>query len=496
MEIQVNNEGVDQDTFDKKLALVRALKEKVLRLARTDSGLFTEYVFKVKNAWFHQNWHKFLREGNSGLILAFRGSGKTENVTISNTLFEIGNDPSIRTKVITAEDDLAEKVLGRISATIVDNDRYKEVFPNIVPDSMASWNKHQITVQNDAHAKDPTVECASILGGGTGGRADLLHFDDVCGYRNSLYYPALREKVKEAFRNNWMKMLEKTNPKRKWIMTATPWHINDLVSELRMNKAVKKCEEVWVGDNFKSPWPEAIPDQVFKDELLHGLTSYNRAYRGVAQSDDEVYINPLAVEQCKDFTLKPYDIRMNKEYRFFTGVDLGHRDGEKLCPSVIFTVARNPIGKRIVADIKITHSSNPLDIGRAIIRTHEEFHPELIMVENNGAQKYLVDILENMGPKSLMVEGYFTGVQKLDQERGVPGLLVEIETGQWVIPMGAGGEHDPLCECSFCKWVSEIKSWPLGSTDCTMASWLSLNALKKICEKANPGGGFGIWNLG
>ncbi len=483
------------EPFDKKFLLYKALKEKTLRRCREDSSAFVDYIFGYTSSPFHKKWHKYIREGNSGLILAFRGSGKTEQITIGNSLWEIGNDPDIRIKIVTETDDLAEKILSKISETILFNERYKEVFPNVIKSDTNSWNKHELTVKRDKAQKDPTIESCSILSASTGKRADLIHYDDVVGMKNSLINPGMREIVKEAFRSNWQKVLDIYNPKTRWVMTATPWHINDLVSELSHNKAINKAEETWVGPNFESPWPEILSSEIFKRSLASdGLRAYNRAYRGIAISDEETWINPQAIKNCIDRNLKPYDVIINKENIFFTGVDLGHREGENACPSVIFTVARTPSGKRIPVNIKILRNSSVLEISKAIINTYNEFNPSLIMVENNGAQKYLTDIMLSLGPKGIPIEGHFTGVQKLDPNTGVPSLLAEIETGQWVLAMGAGGDHEEnICECTLCVWINEVKNYPLAKIDTVMSCWLALTALRKVCERANQGGNFSVW---
>jgi hypothetical protein len=485
------------DEFDRKVLLYKSLKEKVLRKAIVDSAFFGEYVFGYKNSPFHLEWHKFMQEtapGSGGLILAFRGSGKSEQVTICNSLHTIGKDPHRqRIKIVTETDELAENILSRISNTILKNERFQEVFPEIKPDER-NWNKHAITVLRDIDHKDPSIVASSITAASTGGRATLIHFDDVCGMRNTLLYPALRKQVKESFESNWLPILD---PKvGRWFMVATPWHIEDLVSQLRANKGIRRATEVWAGNDFESPWPEQFSKEFFKQKLVEQkIRGYNRAYRGVALSDEETWLNPMAIKNCIDRDLKLYDVISNPDKVCFTGIDLGHRDGGEASPSVIFTVARMQNGKRIPLDIKINRTANPMDISRAIIDTYNQFNPRLIMVENNGAQKYLVEVLAALGPKSIPVEGQFTGTQKLDPNIGVPSLLAEIETGQWVVPLGAGGDHqEEVCACPTCYWMNEVKNYPLARMDTVMASWLAVSALKKVMERANAGGNFSVWS--
>lgn len=416
-------------------------------------------------------------------------------MTIANSLFQIGQDPhNTKIKIVTETDDLSTKIVSRIGSTILENERYREIFPKVKRSIRGPWNTHSLTVERKIQHKDPTVEASAINAASTGGRATLLHFDDVVGNTNALINPANRLKVKESFYSNWIPILDPLVGR--WVMTATPWHIEDLVTELRNNKAIKKTPEIWVGDDFESPWPEVWTPDKFREKLGEiKLMGYNRAYRGVALSDNEKWISAEAIKQCMDKNLKVHDVLQSKENVRFTGVDLGHRDGNDHCPSVIFTIARTPNGKRIPVEIKISSSSSALDIARSIIKTYQDMDSKLIMVENNGAQKYLVDILSGLGPKSMPIQGNFTSNQKADPNIGVPSLLAEIESGSWVFPAGSGGSHDEdICECNMCKWLTELKNYPLARIDTVMASWLAQTALRQVMERANTGN-FSIWSF-
>src|SRR3970040_279904 len=459
---------MSEAAFDSKLQLYRALKEKTIRLARQDSNISTQYIFGFKNAKFHEVWHRFMDSNQYGQVLACRDTGKTEQITIGRSLWEIGKDPNIRIKVATETDDLVKKILTRISNTILKNERYHEVFPDIRPSPTDSWNKMSMTVENKMHHKDPTIEGGGILTASVGGRADLVFFDDISGMRNAIHQPRTREQVKEAWANAWLNLLD--GPDARWYMVGTPWHELDIVCEVRNNPNIPHAPETWVGDNFESPWPERFPDEYFKKRLgVLKQRAYNRAYRGVAVTDTESWINASALETIGDRNLSVFDVLQNQEVMRFTGIDLGHREGEDNSPTVIYNIARAPNGKRVPIGIKKFQQKSILDTGRAIIETYERLKPTLIFVENNGAQKYLTDLLRGLGPIGLPIEGYFTGTQKVDLEMGVPSLLAEIESGHWTVPFKSGGNHDETCSCIFCYWINEIRYYPLTHMDTLMA---------------------------
>ncbi|SRR5215204_1429234 len=471
------------------------LQNQVLELCRADSNIMVQYIFDYKNAPMHKSWHKFIDTHQYGELLSFRDSGKTENVAIGRTLWEIGNNPNVRIKIATESEDLGTKILSRISATVLKNAKYKQVFPNIKKSSIGSWSRTSITVDRTVDHKDPTVEAAGVLTAATGGRADIIFFDDIAGMRNTLYYPRMREQVKESFYSNWMNMLD--GPKGRWYLTGTPWHIKDIVSELRANNSIPKSKEIAIPDTFESPWPERFPSEYFKEKLkLIGRKHYNRAYRLIPLDEEEAWITAGAIDLCKDFNLKHQDICDNKEIPKFTGVDLGHRSGPESSPTVVFTIALLPNGKRVPCDIKISREASPLEIGRVIINTAAELKPVRIKVENVGAQQYLIDLVKTLGPGDFDIKGHHTSSQKFDPTLGVPGLLAEIENGKWIIPLGSGGDHDDTCQCVYCYWQRELMDFPLGSYDTVMACWLALQGLREIKETANAGGNFSLWSWG
>jgi len=469
-----------------------SLKDVLLERCRLDPKFFIDYVFRYTSVEMHHVWQDFMSDSQEGLILAPRGHGKTEQITVGRICWEIGGNPGIRIKLVTESDDLANKILSRISATILKNERFKEVFPDCVPSDIASWTKSQLTTARKEPHKDPTIEGSGVITAAGGGRADIIFFDDITGYRNAIQFPKMRKQVKDAVYNTWLQMLDGDDAK--WYMIGTPWHEDDVIWEIRNNEDIPKATVYMVDEHFNSPWPEKCSREFLKKKLrIVKQRAYNRAYRLQPMSSDEVWVNPTVIESCKDTELKVVDVVNNSEFIKYVGVDLGHREGEHAAPSVVFTIARTPTGKRIPCDIRVSHESSPLAIGRVIIDVYKTLKPAKIMVENVGAQKYLVDLLKSMGPTGLPIEGYFTGTQKMSIETGVPSLLAELETGSWIIPFGAGGSHDAACECNYCLWITEIKGFPLGSYDTLMASWFALEGLRKVSERGTYQGNFSIW---
>lgn len=411
---------------------------------------------------------------------------------MGRVLWEIGNNQNIRIKLVTESIELSRSLLSKISTTIKQNELFKQVFPEIEPDPTGEWSATKIRVKRTKASKDATVEAAGVLTSKTGGRSDLIFFDDVSGIRSSILQPKLRAQIADTIFSNWFPMLD--GPEARWYCIGTPWHVEDIVSQFRNNPDIPKSPEVKVGPNFESPWPERHSSEYFKELLKkYGRISFNRGYRLVAISANETWINKDIVLAQRDFDIKLSDIATNKDITKFMGVDLGHRTGRDNCPTVVFSFGILENGKKVPCDIRISHDASPLNISRLIINTAKEINPCIIFVENVGAQNYLVDILKTLGPGEYNIQGYFTNNQKMDLRTGVPSLLAEIEAGKWMFPFGDGGNHDITCTCVMCKWIGEMCDFPNGTSDVLMASYLALQAYRFIRGDSGKGN-FSIWS--
>ncbi|MDD4995823.1 MAG: hypothetical protein PHW53_05175 [Patescibacteria group bacterium] len=157
------------------------------------------------------------------------------------------------------------------------------------------------------------------------------------------------------------------------------------------------------------------------------------------------------------------------EHPKFTGVDLA---GPKRAGTAIITFAL--IGKeRWIIDVRIKQLSSVETAGE-IADVDRLYHPRLIAVEDNGYQTALLDWMRAARP-GLPVIPFRTGLQKLDPCVGLPSLDIELEQGLWVVPYEK--QHDPDCQCGTCKFVAQVRSYPLGTeTDAVMAWWFAREA--------------------
>lgn len=228
-----------------------ALKEYLRRLAAKDVGAFIVYAMKdssgipMKPEKFHLEWHAAADKYPRLLILAPRDHSKTESISVIRTIFELGRNPNLRIKIVTQSDEKSSTILQQIANNILDNPKIRDVFPDLIPADRGSWSKHKLMVRRKAISKDPSIEALGVLSSGTGGRADLLIFDDIVDFRNAIQQPALREIVKEAYSSVWINLLE---PDGRVVYIATPWHCLSYSTLITTENGPRVISDIKVGE--------------------------------------------------------------------------------------------------------------------------------------------------------------------------------------------------------------------------------------------------------
>jgi hypothetical protein len=480
--------GLITETIDPKVEkreYANLLHERLIRACRSDPAQFIQYVI----SWgipdwkpmgvMHRRWQETLTTGgNRILIMTPRNHAKTTMISIGRILWELGNNPDLRIKLICQNDDTAIKRLAAITDHIERNPRLHEIFPELVPADKGTWSKTRIYIRRQIISPDPSVEALGILSTAVGGRSDLLSFDDPVDFRNALQQPALRNVIKDAYDNVWMNIPEPGS--RVWY-TATPWHLDDLSHKLSKDPLYTKIEDK-IGDDYVSIWPEKwTSDDLRAKEQEIGLRAYARAFKMKALSDDETLFSETAINGCIEKGLHYGNVpTTHHPVKYFMGVDLGGARSLTGSYTVIFTGAVVE-GKKIPVNIIRGRFKSP-EFAHMFFETLQEYKPELAFIENNSSQEAVVQWVKEVYGREvrLPVEGYFTGNQKMDDVVGLPSMAVEFEQKSWKLPE----MHPDSCSCGYCMWIRELKEFPLGKfSDTVMASWLFREAVRKMTFK-------------
>lgn len=448
--------------------------------ARTDPAVFCQYVLRdemsgarIQNAPMHMQWHQLIDAHDRLLLLAHVDGGKTAQLSIGRVLWEIGRNPNLRVAVVTKTAQLAQKIIRAQAQYIAKSEPLHAVFPDLKrnPDPKLPWNVHQLTVDRDIYAKDPTIQATGIFGNIHGARIDLLVLDDVLDSENT------RTKTPRDHLWAWVRatlMGRLSGGAARVMILSNAWHPDDLVHRLSREPGFKMFSFPVVDKDGAVTWPEHWPlERIEKARQDMGPLEFSRALLCQARSDEDARFKREWIDDCcargvgklclrtaeelydelmeahpdwADKQLEADGARMLGDrtavgpldrIAFHTGVDLAFskRDGADL--TCIFTIAVFPNGDRRLLWIEAGRWDAPETMKR--IEAAHTNYGSIVMVENVGAQRAVLDILSSRS--AIPVVPYATGSAHAVLEFQVESLAVEMMNKKWIIPSGVDGKN-------------------------------------------------------
>lgn len=264
-----------------------------LDLLRHEPNAFIEAVIGFRQADLHLEMQSHLDSADHVAYSTHRGGGKTDQISICRATWEIGRDPEIRIKCVKNADGEASKVTDA-ARRIINSPKYREVFPWVRMDP-AHWSGNSFRVlRKNRHEKEPTYQAYGILSTATGGRADLLIYDDICDMKNTIQNPALREKVRQAYQNTFQPMLVKGG--RSW-RVYTPYHVNDVSIDWERNPMIRSISRPVVG--WRSLWADEFPPERLKTIAEDiGNIAFARAFLLKRISDEDILVRAEWLDQA------------------------------------------------------------------------------------------------------------------------------------------------------------------------------------------------------
>jgi len=476
----------------RKKALVRAADAAEAELARRDIDVFCEFAMRDaegqpwRQAQFHRDWQSLLPTAGPARVLigAPREFAKSSQMAVARSLWELGRNPELRIKIVCATDGLAGKLLGEIGRNISHNPRLGKVFPHLRPDPEGPWTRSQLRVARRGLSKDPSIEAHGVLSAGVGGRADLLIFDDACDQRTAVLQPAMREQIKRVFYETWVNLL---GPEGRAVYIATVWHPADLTVELRDSG---QWTTWWRGarDELTGEllWPERWSEEALRRrEAEIGSRAFARQFLLQAVSDEERLFSADGIMRCRDTRYPVGRVAPPEGWPIYMGTDLAASIRSTGSWNVIFVLAVSPEERRLPVEI-IRFRARLSEVVARILEAYHRWRPRKIVVENNGFQQAVLELLHRDEPQ-LPLEGHETGSNKADEKEGLPALAAALDRGNWIIPAG-GTPHGGGCECAYCVWQREMSLYPAAEhSDTIMAMWFAERAAQKVQSHIRPG---------
>lgn len=237
-------------------------------------------------------------------------------------------------------------------------------------------------------------------------------------------------------------------------------------------------------------WSDRWPADALRNKRdVIGSREFDRGWRQIALSEDELTFRPDHVDACLSKEEVLYfpgsgierSVLCPPGHYVFMGVDLAI--AAKSSAGDFFVILAIKVnaktGHRTLLSLYRTRG---LTFNQQIqkVELYADFlDPTYIFVENNAYQQAFVQELQRT--TALPVEPFTTtAVKKTDMDFGLPRMALEIEQRKWTLPIG-----DLPSEELTTLLCDELKTYPISRhDDCLMAMWFARSAASHIEKRA------------
>ena len=466
------------------VADLESLEEVHRQYAQKDRAAFCSYVLRdeetngrIFNSENHKIWHALANKHDRLVIWGHFESGKSQQMAVGGSLFELGRNPKLRIVCMMNTDGQAQKICMQVGKYIDQSVALHEVFPDLKSDGDLPWTKHQLYVDRETLSKDPSFQTCGLHGNILGSRIDLLIIDDILDYESTRSSYLLEDTIR------WFKQTTAgrlTAKARIWALGMV-WKSDDLLHWLAKKARYVATRSPILNDAMGSTWPSQWPMErinTWKEEW--GPIEFMRQMMCREVSDEEARFKPAWIDLCKkkgegkDLCYALHSVPPG--YRTITGVDLGVRDKENSAETAMFTIVVHPDETREVLCIEAGKWHGPEIVDR-IIDTHRRFD-SVSHVENVAAQDFIIQFTRDKS--AAPVKPFMTTGAKHHPEFGVESIGAEMAAGKWIIP-----NHNGVCNTEVQKWINELIYYdPRAHTgDRLMASWFAREGARIAAKK-------------
>ncbi len=443
-------------------------------------------------------------------LTAPRGFVKTS--TVSEWLeWKIGRDVTIKSKLVAANEKGSIQQLAMIKKNVQLDPLFRAVFPHVEIDPKRANNKTNLSLKvppEMVDTRNATIEAWGIGSSPERGRTNLLWFDDTCTYENSVVEEKERENIKEKLRVAWFPL--RSGPEMIRIWTCTPFSDEDASMMLFRKRGWRK-RFIKVSHDFKYLIDMAREGTTYElpalrwDPIRKRFMPWwsERELRKLYKEDPHEFeiayrLNTVDTKkQSANFQAEWFlgdditDRRGCIQYGFasnhalytpslvITGVDIAAGESKKAKNTAVSTIGLMEDGTRVLLEASYAHGDD-LGCVTETARHCARWNPDLIVVENNAAQKVVVSLLIELEIFDQKIEPFTTDRFK---NAKLKLLANEIEDGKWIFPIEHAEEHWPYqaCKCGTCYTIAEMIGYPeFVTSDCLMATMFAREGLKTL----------------
>ena len=488
------------DEAASKLALYKEWKrarQKRAQLARKDINEFCAFVGRdaetgerITQEPIHVEFQGLAGTNKRLILMAHPESGKSTQIGILRVLWLLGNNPNLRVAIISKTGPNAAKSSRAIKSYIEKSPELAEVFPELVPGD--KWSDDFFTVRRGVHSRDPSVQALGLSGTIIGSRVDLMIFDDALDLENT----STANERKKTLRRIRAGFLDRMSKDGSALFLTNAWHPEDAAHIFK--KEGWPCLKVPVLDDDGAPtweakWPLWRINEAREDM---GPLEFARAHLCKARDEGESPFDEDAITAAVElahelgidlvYTLQGFDLPPGAHV--FHGIDLAVSKTKTSHLTAIVTVLLWPDQSRQILWVEAGRWSSR-EIRDRVLDTDKRYAGTFI-VENNAAQRWIIDIIQNQDDLAFEdrrlpeLVPFTTGKNKAHAVFGVEGLAVEIAAGKWAFPDSGAAKA--------VKEVEELKGEMLyyvrgaHTGDRLMALWFAREGARRGIKASTP----------
>ena len=201
------------------------------------------------------------------------------------------NDRNTHGCILSNTATQANSFLSAIKWHIENNDRFKNDFPEILPDYKRKWTEKEIMIIRDIHkqSKDPSIIARGTGNAILGSRFEWLIADDICDLDNTA-----NEVQRQKTLNWWNEIVDsRVIEGGRKIIIGTLQHNQDLLCTLSANKSYKYIVLKALANDVTPLWSEQWSiDRLMKKKDTIGTLAFNKVMQNDRMLTQNNSLNP------------------------------------------------------------------------------------------------------------------------------------------------------------------------------------------------------------
>lgn len=456
--------------------LLMAFRMTRVILAQHSILFFAWYYLGITLALHQEFWaYKFLRS-RKHVMMSARGHGKSKTISEILSLWLIMRNRNIRILLVAVTGGPKSPAFQHamvIRGELESNQKLINDFGKFYDIKQCNiWHQDCFQVIRDGTLKDPTLEAVGIFGSITGGRFDIMIFDDVIDLK-LVHTPGLMAKVEAEIKGTFLPLLE---PEGRAFAIGTRKHFGDIYSFflknplwtstqqaaiirepadweiVQLEKPIIRddgteqfCQAVIHGDDRgECLWPEKWPMEkllLLRYEL--GSVVFNREYQNEVIDDETALFRLSWLEQCRDESMSYVAGILTDEVRtkyriIIHSVDPSLVTDKKAAQKqdsdymVQTAIGLRHDGTRELLAIDRDRGLSPKQVEARIIAFYTRIKPFRCVIERNAfGLIHAHNLIEDTDMKIIK---HHTGQNKNDAYEGIPHLSALFENVKMRLP--------------------------------------------------------------